>query len=252
MAKLTGSVGKAGRNLADDVKIVQGLLNQNLARIPPLKACQVSGTCDAQTLALIDAFQRRVVGMAVPDGRIDPGGGTFAALAGGKTPNHPGATQAAPAAEPTLTGNALPAEAARVLKEVMKSAGVPGARITSVSRTPAEQARVMYENCVSKGAAFNKKMYANAGDQVIDVYTANKGKPRDKVIALMLAKIEAVGPDKVSKHISDTHYTFDVAPSSIPSAQHAGFLKALRAHKSVSNVIPPPTDPAFHIEIPKK
>ena len=67
----------------------------------------------------------------------------------------------------------------------------------------------------------------------------------------MLAKILAVGPEKVSKHISDTHYTFDVAPSSIPAAKHADFLAAVKAHKAVSKVILPPIDPAFHIEIAK-
>ncbi|MEX2264963.1 MAG: hypothetical protein WD696_23615 [Bryobacteraceae bacterium] len=122
---------------------------------------------------------------------------------------------------------------------------------TSVSRTPADQARVMYENCVSKGVQFNKNMYAAAGDKVVDVYAGNKDKPRATVIQLMLAKILEIGPAKVSKHISDTHYTFDVAPSSIPTAKHAAFLSAVKAHKAVSKVIPPPTDPAFHIELPK-
>ena len=156
-----------------------------------------------------------------------------------------------PAITPTLDGNTLPEPAAKVLREILQAAGLSRATVTSVSRTPAEQARVMYENCVSKGVQFNKNMYAAAGDEVVDVYAANKDKPRDTVIQFMLAKILSIGPDKVSKHISDTHYTFDVAPSSIPPAKHAAFVAAIKAHRAVSKVIPPPIDPAFHIEIPK-
>jgi hypothetical protein len=51
--------------------------------------------------------------------------------------------------------------------------------------------------------------------------------------------------------MSDTHYTFDVAPSSIPAAKHAAFVAAVLGNKAVSKLIQPPRDPAFHIEIPK-
>jgi len=245
MAAITGTVGRGGANRPNDVKTIQTLLNQNIAKLVPFLPVTVSGTCDPQTILMIEEFQRRVLQTQTPDGRVDPGGRTLKALGGGggPTPSTSG--------EPILEGNTLPAPAAKVLKEILKAAGLSRAKVTSVSRTPAEQARVMYENCVSKGVQFNKNMYAAAGDKVVDVYAANKDKPRDTVIALMLAKILEVGPTKVSKHISDTHYTFDVAPSSIPSDKQAAFLTAIKAHKAVSNVIPPPTDPAFHIEIPK-
>jgi hypothetical protein len=52
-------------------------------------------------------------------------------------------------------------------------------------------------------------------------------------------------------HMSDTHYTFDVAPSSIPKEKHAAFVAAVLANKAVSKLIQPPKDPAFHLEIPK-
>jgi len=246
MAAISGSVGKGGANRPNDVRTIQTLLNRNIAKLIPLLPVTVSGACDPQTILMIEEFQRRVLQTQTPDGRVDPGGRTLKALDGGG-----GATPSTPAGEPILEGNTLPAPAAKVLKEILKAAGLSRARVTSVSRTPAEQARVMYENCVSKGVQFNKNMYAAAGGKVVDVYAANKDKPRDTVIALMLARILEIGPAKVSRHISDTHYTFDVAPSSIPSDKQAAFLAAIKAHKAVSNVIPPPTDPAFHIEIPK-
>jgi hypothetical protein len=237
---ITASVGKNGANRSDDVKTIQTLLNLKIAKLVPFMPVPVSGNCDEQTILMIEQFQRRVMNRSNPDGKVDVNGQTLARL-----------SEAAPATDPVVNGNRLPDPAAKVLKEILKAAGIPSAIVTSVSRTPADQARVMYENCVLKGAQFNKNMYAAAGDKVVDVFIANETKPRDTVIVLMLAKIIEVGPANVSKHISDTHYTFDVAPSSIPPAKHAKFLEAIKAHKAVSNVIPPPTDPAFHIEIPK-
>ena len=54
--------------------------------------------------------------------------------------------------------------------------------MTSAHRTPADQARVMYENCVSKGAAYNEALYCVAGDRVVEVFAANHDQPRDAVI----------------------------------------------------------------------
>jgi hypothetical protein len=243
---IQSSVGRMGVNRRDDVRVIQELLNRNLSHLIGFRPTVVSGNCDPQTIALIEQFQQRVVGLARPDGRVDPGGRTLAALNGDRRPSTPAAV-----ADPVLEGNALPPAAAGVLKEILKSAGIARAKVTSVSRTPADQARVMYDNCVGKGAQYNKNMYANAGDRVIDVYTANKDKARAVVIQLMLDKINEIGPGKVSKHISETHYTFDVAPSSIPAEKHKAFRAAIEAHKAVSKLIAPPTDPAFHIEIPK-
>jgi hypothetical protein len=153
--------------------------------------------------------------------------------------------------EPVLEGVPLPEPAARILKDILKVAGLAGATVTSGHRTPAEQARVMYENCVSKGAAYNHAMYCTAGDKVVDLFQANHDQPRDAVIQLMTEKILEIGPDSVSMHMSDTHYTFDVAPSSIPESKHAAFVAAVLANKAVSRLIRPPKDPAFHLEIPK-
>jgi hypothetical protein len=153
--------------------------------------------------------------------------------------------------EPVLQGVALPDPAAKILKDILKVAGLAGATVTSAHRTPADQARVMYENCVSKGAAYNEALYCVAGDRVVDVFAANQNQPRDTVIQLMMEKILEIGPESVSMHMSDTHYTFDVAPSSIPVEKHAAFVAAVLGNKAVSKLIQPPRDPAFHLEIPK-
>jgi hypothetical protein len=150
-----------------------------------------------------------------------------------------------------LQGIPLPDPAARILKDILKVAGLAAATVTSAHRTPADQARVMYENCVSKGAAYNEALYCIAGDRIVEVFEANHDQPRAAVIQLMTQKILEIGPEKVSMHMSDTHYTFDVAPSSIPAAKHAAFVAAVLSNKAVSKLIQPPRDPAFHLEIPK-
>ena len=157
-----------------------------------------------------------------------------------------------PPEEPVLKGVPLPDPAAKILKNILKVAGLAGATVTSAYRTPTDQARVMYENCVSKGAAYNEALYCVAGDRVVEVFAANHDQPRDAVIQLMTEKILEIGPSSVSMHMSDTHYTFDVAPSSIPEAKHAAFVAAVLGNQAVSKLIQPPRDPAFHVEIPKR
>jgi hypothetical protein len=44
-------------------------------------ALRVTGVADAETIAAIESFQKHVLGLARPDGRVDAGGRTFAALA---------------------------------------------------------------------------------------------------------------------------------------------------------------------------
>ena len=75
------SVGKGTNNLAD-VIVVQHLLNAWLAVTGrPLLA--TDGDCGPRTIAAITAYQAQVLGQARPDGRVDPGGRTWQALAAG-------------------------------------------------------------------------------------------------------------------------------------------------------------------------
>lgn len=81
MARITGSVGQRGQNLRDDVLEVQRLLNRH--DLSPLRPVPESGDCDPLTEAAIRHFQARYVGMASPDGRVDPDGRTLRRLASG-------------------------------------------------------------------------------------------------------------------------------------------------------------------------
>src|SRR4051812_35186541 len=83
MATISASVGSGGANKKADVTTVQKLLNQYLAaQEEPLLAA--SGTIDPDTILAIQAYQQDVVGIAPPDGRIDPGGKTWKALDSGQ------------------------------------------------------------------------------------------------------------------------------------------------------------------------
>lgn len=144
-----------------------------------------------------------------------------------------------------------------VLKEILNHAGLDSCMITSTSRTPADQARVMYNNLVAHGVAAQKKLYAAAGDLVIDVYVQQKaaGKNAAKIKAAMEAKINAIGPEKISHHCADPAKlnVIDVSPASIvnkhafENAVHA----ALNSGKVSRFITPNNGDPAYHIEIPQ-
>ncbi len=75
---IDGSVGKNGRNAPDDVRLIQRLVNQHI-RVPMMPVA-VNGVVDPTFIKAIMDFQRRVVGLSSPDGRVDPGGRTFRAL----------------------------------------------------------------------------------------------------------------------------------------------------------------------------
>ncbi len=83
-SKIQSSVGLKGANLADDVMLVQERLNA--ARdIEPVfgelvKELIADGKCGRMTLTAIVNYQAKVVLLAKPDGRIDPGGRTWKKL----------------------------------------------------------------------------------------------------------------------------------------------------------------------------
>lgn len=81
MERISGSVGRGGDNQPVDVTLIQKLLNSY--NIPdqdiPLK---VDGIAGEKTYKRIETFQKTILLMAHPDGRVDPEGKTFKKLAG--------------------------------------------------------------------------------------------------------------------------------------------------------------------------
>jgi peptidoglycan hydrolase-like protein with peptidoglycan-binding domain len=82
MYRLSASVGQNGVNKHDDVVIVQTLLNKNAHIVETIGRVPEDGNFDASTGSGIIAFQRDVVRLSSPDGRVDPNGRTFRILTG--------------------------------------------------------------------------------------------------------------------------------------------------------------------------
>ncbi len=212
---ITKSVGRDGGNVAVDVTAVQTQLNKVVAQLG-LAPLAVNGTADPATIAAIAEFQRCIVKMKTPDGRIDPGGGTLKALnEAAEAPAAPAPAAPAPATPATATpakvrySDSLPASARlvsdyafKVIEKAVVAAGIKAAVITSTLRPPAEQAAIMYDKA-SQNLDAQYALYGAAGDKVLDVFKANQGKPKPTVVALMKAKIDELGAQgvRVSLHV---------------------------------------------------
>src|SRR5262245_10419244 len=101
---IRASVGREGVNRPEDVRLVQTLLNRHIR--PPQPSLSVDGLIGTKTIAAITDFQRRVVKLNYPDGRVDPGGKTFRGLLGTPIdpPPRPGYVLPPPGTGAALTG----------------------------------------------------------------------------------------------------------------------------------------------------
>ncbi|CAI2312544.1 hypothetical protein CGG83_18400 [Vibrio parahaemolyticus] len=77
--RLSGSVGLGGKNVDPDIRTVQRSINQLLGSLKGIKELKVDGKLgsrpeNSKTVAAIKAFQKNLVGIARPDGRIDVNG----------------------------------------------------------------------------------------------------------------------------------------------------------------------------------
>lgn len=84
MAGIRASVGRGGANRTEDVTAVQQLLASQVVALgrPPL---DVDGEYGENTRIAIRLYQKRVMGISDPDGRVDPGGRTWRSLEAGAT-----------------------------------------------------------------------------------------------------------------------------------------------------------------------
>lgn len=80
MVTIVASVGERGRNRREDVLKIQKLLNRHLEEMGRVHPIAQDSDIGPITIRTIRRFQKRVVGMLNPDGRVDPGGQTLKAL----------------------------------------------------------------------------------------------------------------------------------------------------------------------------
>lgn len=254
---ITASVGRGGSNQAADVRLVQAALKRVGLDV------DINGSADAKTLTAIERFQSQALGFQ--DGRIDPGGRTLTRL---NSTADGAMTRTADTTTGTGTGTAnnnvtinwgrnanraavLPA-AETVIKDLVAAAGGRSCTINSTARTPADQARAMYNNLANG----TRIQYAAAGEAVTRVYErlARQRKSRAEIMAAMIEEINRQGPSRVSRHCADFTRlcVVDIDTGSVPYNRFVTAVNAALADGRVSNFLYPGNsdDPAFHIEIP--
>jgi len=233
MLKLMGSVGTNATNQSRDVKIVQILLNIFAAWKTPIGKLKTDGRYGKNTRSAIEAFQKQAVNMTYPDARVDVDGKTFRYLS-----MYLSDVQQAKVKEAVLSNKPvepmvdkktigkftglghvsvtykhnLPTSdrivsqySINVIKMALKESGMSHAVITSTIREPNEQAAIMYRNAVSDFKE-QKRLYGRNGDTVLEVYKANKDKPKAGVIKLMEEKIIELAKAKPRKKLVSKHY----------------------------------------------
>lgn len=143
-----------------------------------------------------------------------------------------------------------------VITDILTSAKIASAKITSVQRTPAEQARAMYGNCLATSVQKQLDLYGPYGDAVIRVFQRLSTKPSEQVIAAMTIEIISLGPGNVSHHCADpaSLNVIDISAANMSDSQQIALEIVIRNERRIIRHFSPrtvPSDPAFHIEIPQ-
>lgn len=123
-----------------------------------------------------------------------------------------------------ISGKDIPRAA---VNKILKMTGYQGnIVISSVARTPEQQARCMLNNIKSNGMDEQRKTYKYEGQQVLNAYNPNLSDEEN--ISRMTQKINEVGPHRVSRHCVDSKdlCVFDVEKSSLSNV--ATFKQSIR------------------------
>jgi murein DD-endopeptidase MepM/ murein hydrolase activator NlpD len=80
LERLQASVGRGGINRFDDSLVVQTLINECLFLLRGVAPLSLDGRVGPRTVDAIDEFQKQVVRLSNPDGRVDPSGRTLRTL----------------------------------------------------------------------------------------------------------------------------------------------------------------------------
>jgi RHS repeat-associated protein len=134
-----------------------------------------------------------------------------------------------------------------VIVDLMNKTEENSIQINSTARSVEDQVKLMGDMIESRGMNAQKKMYAQAGDKVLDKYPDR---------AAMLETAKAIGPSNVSKHCADLNKmnVIDVSPVNGGINNAKKFSWNAQRNPAVSRVLSPWTstiDPAIHIEVPQ-
>ena len=166
---LSASVGKNGKNLDLDVRLVQKALNNHSVAGGYSKLI-VSGKVDEKTIAAIERFQKKVLGHPKPDGRVDAGGATSKALA--RVPTSLTPEPLSPVvgkSEGRLSGDTsgVQPDIVRFATEVAKFYGKV-ISISSGKRDAAGQGRAMFNNWVGNLRRGSIYTYLTSNKKLLD------------------------------------------------------------------------------------
>lgn len=144
-----------------------------------------------------------------------------------------------------------------IVKDGLRAAGASRGRITSTARTPADQARAMFQNCLNAGPASQLALYGPPGDAVVRVYiNETAGMTRAQIIAdaariqgAMEAEINAQGPERVSRHCGDpaVRTVIDVSYNSFNATNRPLFEASVTPR--VSRILDEPNNNCIHLEL---
>ncbi len=158
---------------------------------------------------------------------------------------------------PNADSGAVSAGMQDIVKDGLRAAGAAVGTITSTARTPADQARAMFNNLLNTGAAAQLALYAPAGDAVIQVYVRdtaglNAAQIRANAAAIqadMVTEINNQGPQNVSAHCADpaVRTVVDVSYNSFNGTNRALFRNSVSAR--VSRIIDEPRNNCLHLEL---
>jgi len=127
-----------------------------------------------------------------------------------------------------------------VIQDIMIVSKNRSLTITSTTRTPEDQAQIMYNNILSHSKNQQKNLYGPCGDAVIELFPDKNA---------MLQKILQIGPKNVSRHCADPTKLniIDISPSSV--MYKSAFINAVKEDPRISTFFYPKKDDAFHLEI---
>ncbi|WP_339067902.1 peptidoglycan-binding domain-containing protein [Teredinibacter turnerae] len=258
---IKASVGTGGINITNDVKFIQELLTHLAMQDMRLDTLTADGICGAKTKSAIATFQKNIVKLKTPDGRIDPNGRSektlivsannidksltektakkYGLAKSGTHEHHSGLKQIVYRAN---ARRVLSDYSTNVVKLAMSYAGIFKCDISSTLRTFDDQTRIMYNNCSSYPNATSVSTlraargwgYAEAGRAVEAVYFAKKAEGETACKAAMKEKISSLyrAGKKVSLHcVSESDYklrnVLDIPYSSVQTGKRQSFERAL-------------------------
>lgn len=229
--KISASVGKGGKNIRQDVLVVQMMLNRHAATAGYRKLKE-SGEFDKDTLNAIIEVQS-AIGINAPDGRIEPGKRTFVALQARTLPSD--SAKAAP------KPGKLIGKTTGVQQDVLDFAGAVAAfygrdiKVVSGKRDADEQAIAMFRNWtktlkrgkIYKHLAANPKLLAELDQNYKDAVEdkTKTAKEAEEAKSSFLKTIVGIG-NKISLHLVGK--AIDVDPSCMTSAMREAMRSGLR------------------------